>query len=87
MLNYILRGGDLMGQVTIYLDAETETRLKKITKKQGISKSKWIAQLIREKTSSTWPDRIGDLAGAWADLPTASEIRKTMGQDVTRETI
>ena len=69
-----------MGQVTIYLDSETETRLKRITKKQGISKSKWIAELIREKISNTWPERIAGLAGAWSDLPTASEIRKTMGR-------
>jgi hypothetical protein len=87
MLNYLFRGGDPMGQVTIYLDAKTETRLRKITKKQGISKSKWIAELIKEKTSSTWPERIADLAGAWADLPTAAEIRKTMGRDAIRETI
>jgi hypothetical protein len=72
--------GDLMGQITIYLDSETETRLMKITKKQGISKSKWIAELIKEKTSNPWPERIAGLAGAWADLPAASEIRKTMGR-------
>jgi len=87
MLNYVFIGGDPMGQVTIYLDAETENTVRKITKKKGISKSKWIAELIREKTSSTWPERIVGLAGAWADLPTAAEIRKTMGRDARRETI
>jgi|GEM_PF-385440 len=49
-----------MGQVTIYLDSKTETKLLNIVKKSGISKSKWIADLIKEKTSRRWqePGRI-----------------------------
>ena len=74
-----------MGQVTIYLDPETEEKMINIVKKSGISKSKWIAALIKEKTASTWPDHIVDLAGAWKDFPTAEEIRKRMGQDGKRE--
>jgi len=74
-----------MGQVTIYLDSETEEKMNNIVKKSGISKSKWIAALIKEKTASTWPDHIFGLAGAWQDFPTAEEIRQGMDQDVKRE--
>ncbi len=74
-----------MGQVTIYLDPETEEKMINIVKKNGISKSKWIAALIKEKTASTWPDHIFGLAGAWKDFPTAEEIRKGVGQDAKRE--
>jgi hypothetical protein len=74
-----------MGQVTIYLDPETEEKMINIVKKNGISKSKWIAALIKEKTASTWPDHIFGLAGAWKDFPTAEEIRKSVGQDAKRE--
>ena len=74
-----------MGQVTIYLDSETEKKMLNIVKKSGISKSKWIADLIKEKTSSSWPDHIVDLAGAWKDFPTAEQIRKSTGQDAKRE--
>ena len=74
-----------MGQVTIYLDSKTEKKLLNIVKKSGVSKSKWIADLIKEKTSRTWPDHIFDLAGAWKDLPTAEEIRIDMGRDAKRE--
>lgn len=34
---------------------------------------------------SPWPSAIRDLAGAWADLPTAEEIRKSLGEDLPRE--
>ena len=74
-----------MGQVTIYLDSKTEKKLLNIVKKSGVSKSKWIADLIKEKTSQAWPDYISDLAGAWKDLPTAEEIRAGLGKDAKRE--
>ena len=76
-----------MGQVTIYLDSETERKMQKITKGHRISKSKWIANLIKEKTASTWPETVLALAGAWGDLPTTEEIRKNMGRDVLRQSI
>ena len=76
-----------MGQITIYLDSETEKKMINTIKKSGKSKSKWIADLIREKTASSWPENIVNLAGAWSDLPTAEEIRKEMGRDAKRESI
>jgi len=76
-----------MGQITIYLDSETEKKMTDTIKKSGKSKSKWIADLIREKTAGSWPENIINLAGAWSDLPTAEEIRKKMGRDVKRESI
>jgi hypothetical protein len=76
-----------MGQVTIYLDSEGEKRLNSMVKKSGMSKSKWISTLIREKTASSWPENVVKLAGAWSDIPTAEEIRKNMGRDSDRESV
>ena len=76
-----------MSQVTIYLDAETEKKMLKIIRKRGISKSKWIADLIREKAVTTWPEPVASLAGAWGDLSDAEEIRGKMGKDASREKI
>jgi len=76
-----------MGQVTIYLDPDSERKMQAMVKESGISKSKWIANLIREKTTDVWPENIKQLAGAWKDLPTAEEIRKELGQDLERESL
>jgi hypothetical protein len=76
-----------MGQVTIYLDQPTEAKMKTIIKRNGLSKSKWISGLIREKITDVWPDHIQKLAGAWKDLPMTEEIRKDMGTDSKRELI
>lgn len=74
-----------MGQLTIYLDSDTEKTLEKIVRKKGLSKSKWIRQLIREKAATSWPDHIAALAGAWSDFPTVEENRKTLGRDAKRD--
>jgi hypothetical protein len=76
-----------MGQVTIYLDSETEKKMSTIVKKSGISKSKWVSDLIKQKITTTWPENIVKLAGAWTDLPTAEDIRKNMAEDADRESI
>lgn len=74
-----------MGQITIYLDKETEEKLRALANSMEISQSKWIANTIREKLQTEWPDSIRALAGAWKDLPTVEEIRASEGQDIERE--
>ena len=76
-----------MGQVTIYIDDKTEKKMLNMVEKSGISKSKWIAKLIREKTATTWPENVVRLEGAWKDLPTADELRDKLGKDSIRESI
>jgi len=75
----------IMGQVTIYLDTELEAKMREITKSKRMSQSKWIANLIKEKIADEWPESVKQLAGAWGDLPSAEEIRRTLGEDGIRE--
>lgn len=74
-----------MGQVTIYLDEDTQRRMESAVQSAGISKSKWISDLIRRSTSEEWPQEVRDLAGAWPDFPRADEIRRAKGKDSKRE--
>jgi hypothetical protein len=74
-----------MGQLTIYLDDESEAKMRAAAKAGHISQSKWVARLIREKTADVWPESVIKLAGSWPDLPTAEEIRNTAGLDARRE--
>ena len=63
-----------MGQLTIYLDTETERKMQTMVKESGMSKSKWIANLIREKTT----DEIGNpFTFGHANLPSASRQQST----------
>jgi len=74
-----------MGQVTIYIDPETEKRMNHMIKNTGIPKSKWIADLIRQKIALEWPESVIDMAGSWKDFPSTEEIREGLGHDVERE--
>ena len=74
-----------MGQVTIYLDSETEAKMRTVVKSARLSQSKWIANLIEEKIKNDWPESVIQLAGAWKDFPSAEEIRQTQGTDIKRE--
>jgi hypothetical protein len=73
-----------MGQVTIYLDADTENKARAAANAEGVSLSKWIAERIRGNARTEWPEFVGKLAGAWAELPTAEQIRKSKKKDVRR---
>ncbi len=74
-----------MRQLTIYIDSETERRIKMAARSVGLSLSKWIATLVRERTEKVWPQSITRLAGAWPDLPTVEDIRRLEAADTQRE--
>ena len=73
-----------MGQVTIYLDDETEKRARAAADSDGISLSKWVAQRIHRGTAGEWPASVRELAGAWPDLPSAEDLRRPSKKDLTR---
>ena len=74
-----------MGQVTIYLDRESEKRMKRAARAAGVPMSRWLAELVRDKTRNEWPDSVRKAAGAWTDFPDADELRRGAGKDVPRE--
>ena len=74
-----------MAQVTLYLDPQTEEKMKAAARAAGISNSRWVADLIREKTALEWPESVRHLAGAWPDFPTAEELRQGLPGDAPRK--
>jgi Family of unknown function (DUF6364) len=74
-----------MAQLTLYLDEDTEIKAKKAAKSAGLSMSRWIANLIRERTADQWPDSVREMMGSWPDVPTADDLRENLPPDVPRE--
>ena len=72
-----------MGRITLYLDRETEEQLDAAARAAGTSRSLWLADLIRQRTASTWPAEVASLAGSWAaeDFPTLEEIRRGLSEE------
>ena len=73
-----------MGQVTIYLDDDTQEKARAAAQSQGVSLSKWVAERIRHGALSEWPVHVRELAGTWSDMLSAEELRKPRGRDVKR---
>lgn len=73
-----------MGQVTIYLDEQTELLVRAAADAEGVSLSKWIAKRINGRSYGEWPAFMRDLVGAWPDMPSAEQIRKSARKDLPR---
>lgn len=74
-----------MGQITIYLDEATERVLQIEAEAAHLSRSQWVARIIRKQVAAAWPEDVVRLAGAWKDLPEAEELRKGHAKDTPRE--
>lgn len=76
-----------MPQVTIYLKKEIEQKISANAKAMKLSKSKWIANVIREKLADEWPVAVRNLPGSWEDFPSLDELRGTHKADIKRESL
>jgi hypothetical protein len=73
-----------MSQITIDLDDILADRLRKAAQRDGMSLSSWVAQVIAERMSDTWPADILALSGTWAD---ESIERPEHGEDLPRTSL
>ncbi|MFN7925296.1 MAG: hypothetical protein U0Q16_34680 [Bryobacteraceae bacterium] len=76
-----------MSQITIYLDGETEKKVRKRAKAQGISVSKWIARAIEAQERDEWPASVLEAFGTWDDVPDIETIRAGYGKNAPRESL
>jgi len=74
-----------MGQITIYLDDETERKMKRVVQSQRISQSRWVAERIKEGLREQWPESVRRIPGSWQDAPVAEVLREDLGADNRRE--
>ncbi len=59
-----------MAQITIYLDAELDAKLRTAAKQAQLSTSRWIAKLVEEKLANEWPIlEAADLSHQTNNLP------------------
>lgn len=73
-----------MSQITLYLDDSTQALVEQAAKANGLSKSRWVEQIIRKYAAHEWPEDCLDLAGRFADFPLRTENLGTSPADVPR---
>ena len=58
-----------MSQITLYLDDATQALVDQAAQANGVSKSRWVADIIRKHAAHEWPKECVVLAGKFADFP------------------
>jgi hypothetical protein len=73
-----------MSQITLYLDDATQALVDQAAKANGVSKSRWVADLIRTYAAHEWPQECLALAGQFPDFPLREEAPAVNAPDVPR---
>jgi hypothetical protein len=82
---YVDSGDVSMSQITLYLDDETDALLSAAAATSGLSKSRWVAEVIRRYAADAWPADCRNLAGAFPDFPLReSEASEAQPPDLPR---
>ena len=58
-----------MSQITLYLDEATQVLVGQAAQANGVSKSRWVSDIIRKYAAHEWPQDCLDLAGRFNDFP------------------
>ena len=73
-----------MSQITLYLDDATQALVEKAAQANGLSKSRWVAEIIRKYAAHEWPQDCLALAGRFADFPLREQNQSAVPADVPR---
>lgn len=73
-----------MSQITLYLDDATRALVEQAAQANGLSKSRWVSEIIRKYAAHEWPRDCLALAGRFADFPLREEGSASRPADVPR---
>lgn len=73
-----------MSQITLYLDDATQALVDQAARANGVSKSRWVAEIIRKYAAHEWPQDCLALAGRFADFPLREDSLASQPADVPR---
>ena len=73
-----------MSQITLYLDDATQALVEQAAQANGVSKSRWVAEIIRKYAAHEWPQDCLALAGSFADFPLREDSLAKQPADLQR---
>jgi len=73
-----------MSQITLYLDDATQALVEQAALANGLSKSRWVTDIIRKYAAHEWPQDCLALAGRFADFPMREDSPATQPDDSPR---
>jgi hypothetical protein len=73
-----------MSQITLYLDEATQALVEQAAAASGMSKSRWVADIIRKHAAHEWPRECLASAGQFADFPLLADAQTAPAPDTPR---
>ena len=73
-----------MPQITLYLDDATQALVDEAARANGMSKSRWVAEIIRKYAAEEWSKDCLALAGRFPDFPLREDSPAALSADVPR---
>ncbi len=73
-----------MSRITLYLDDATHALVEQAAQASGLSKSRWVREIIRKCASHEWPQDCLVSAGYFADFPLRAQTQSAPLADVPR---
>lgn len=73
-----------MSRITLDLDDATQSLVDQAARACGVSKSRWVADIIRKYAASEWPQDCVALAGSFPDFPLREDETVGGAVDVPR---
>jgi hypothetical protein len=73
-----------MSQITLYLDDATQSLVEQAAQAHGVSKSRWVAELIRKHAAHEWTADCLALAGRFPDFPSREDVPTPTAPDTPR---
>lgn len=58
-----------MSQITLYVDETTQNLVEQAATASGLSKSRWVAEIIQKSAAHEWTKGFAELARRFADFP------------------
>jgi hypothetical protein len=74
----------VVAQITLYLDDTTQALVEQAALANGVSKSRWVAEMIRKYAAHEWPQDCLALAGRFADFPLREDCGVQLAADLPR---
>jgi hypothetical protein len=73
-----------MSQITLYLDDATQALVEQAAAANGVSKSRWVADIIRKHAAHEWPQDCLAAAGQFPDFPLRDDGPTSLPADAPR---
>lgn len=74
-----------MAQLAIYIDDKTAREIKKVSRREGLSRSEWVSKALKKELQERLPEEFFQVLGSWEDDRNPEEILKEIRKETSQK--